>query len=123
MAGNSGEAPFTLLDYFPDDFLMVIDESHVTIPQINGQFAGDKSRKDVLIEHGFRLPSALDNRPLRFDEWYERTNQTVLLSATPRGLGAARILTGCSTDNPTDGARRPRGDCSADEGTDRRSRR
>jgi excinuclease ABC subunit B len=79
-----GEAPFTLMDYFPDDFLMVIDESHVTIPQINGQFAGDKSRKDVLIEHGFRLPSALDNRPLRFDEWYERTNQTVLLSATPR---------------------------------------
>jgi excinuclease ABC subunit B len=80
---TEGEAPFTLLDYFPDDFLMVIDESHVTIPQINGQFAGDKSRKDVLIEHGFRLPSALDNRPLRFDEWYERTTQAVLLSATP----------------------------------------
>ncbi len=78
-----GEAPFTLLDYFPDDFLMVIDESHVTVPQINGQYAGDKSRKDVLIEHGFRLPSALDNRPLRFDEWYDRTNQVVLLSATP----------------------------------------
>jgi excinuclease ABC subunit B len=68
---SEGQAPFTLLDYFPDDFLMVIDESHVTVPQINGQFAGDKSRKDVLIEHGFRLPSALDNRPLRFDEWYE----------------------------------------------------
>ena len=78
-----GETPFTLLDYFPDDFLMVIDESHVTVPQINGQFAGDKSRKDVLVEHGFRLPSALDNRPLRFDEWYERVNQAVLLSATP----------------------------------------
>ena len=78
-----GEAPFTLLDYFPDDFLMVIDESHVTVPQINGQFAGDKSRKDVLIDHGFRLPSALDNRPLRFDEWYERVNQAILLSATP----------------------------------------
>ncbi|HSJ70328.1 MAG TPA: excinuclease ABC subunit UvrB [Acidimicrobiia bacterium] len=80
---SEGEAPFTLLDYFPDDFLMVIDESHVTVPQINGQFAGDKSRKDVLIEHGFRLPSALDNRPLRFDEWYDRVNQAVLLSATP----------------------------------------
>ncbi|MGI9665976.1 MAG: excinuclease ABC subunit UvrB [Acidimicrobiia bacterium] len=80
---EAGEAPFTLLDYFPDDFLMVLDESHVTVPQINGQFAGDKSRKDVLIEHGFRLPSALDNRPLRFDEWYDRTNQVVLLSATP----------------------------------------
>ena len=78
-----GQAPFTLLDYFPEDFLMVIDESHVTVPQINGQFAGDKSRKDVLVEHGFRLPSALDNRPLRFDEWYDRVNQAVLLSATP----------------------------------------
>ena len=78
-----GQAPFTLLDYFPDDFLMVLDESHVTVPQINGQYAGDKSRKDVLIEHGFRLPSALDNRPLRFEEWYGRVNQAVLLSATP----------------------------------------
>ncbi len=79
-----GEAPFTLLDYFPDDFLMVLDESHVSVPQINGQYAGDKSRKDVLIEHGFRLPSALDNRPLTFDEWYGRINQAILLSATPR---------------------------------------
>ena len=78
-----GEAPFTLLDYFPDDFLMVIDESHVTIPQIHGQYAGDKSRKDVLIEHGFRLPSALDNRPLTFDEWYDKVSQTIFLSATP----------------------------------------
>ncbi|MDA2978647.1 MAG: excinuclease ABC subunit UvrB [Actinomycetota bacterium] len=78
-----GEAPFTLLDYFPDDFLMVLDESHVTVPQINGQYAGDRSRKDVLIEHGFRLPSALDNRPLTFDEWYGRINQAILLSATP----------------------------------------
>ncbi len=80
---EAGEAPFTLLDYFPDDFLLVIDESHVTVPQINGQYAGDKSRKDVLIEHGFRLPSALDNRPLTFDEWYGRVNQAILLSATP----------------------------------------
>jgi excinuclease ABC subunit B len=80
---SAGQAPFTLLDYFPEDFLMVIDESHVTIPQINGQFAGDKSRKDVLIEHGFRLPSALDNRPLRFDEWYDKVHQAILLSATP----------------------------------------
>jgi len=78
-----GEAPFTLLDYFPEDFLMVLDESHVTVPQINGQYAGDRSRKDVLIEHGFRLPSAMDNRPLTFDEWYGRVNQAVLLSATP----------------------------------------
>ncbi|GMQ93968.1 MAG: excinuclease ABC subunit UvrB [Acidimicrobiia bacterium] len=79
-----GEAPFTLIDYFPEDFLMVIDESHVTVPQINGQYAGDRSRKDVLIEHGFRLPSALDNRPLTFDEWYGRVDQAILLSATPR---------------------------------------
>ncbi|GMQ98646.1 MAG: excinuclease ABC subunit UvrB [Acidimicrobiia bacterium] len=78
-----GEAPFTLLDYFPDDFLMVLDESHVSVPQINGQYAGDKSRKDVLIEHGFRLPSALDNRPLTFEEWYAKIGQTVLMSATP----------------------------------------
>ena len=78
-----GEAPYTLLDYFPDDYLTVIDESHVAIPQIHGQYAGDRSRKDVLVDHGFRLPSALDNRPLMFDEWLERSNQVVLLSATP----------------------------------------
>ena len=78
-----GEAPYTLMDYFPDDFLMVLDESHVTIPQLHGQYEGDRSRKEVLVEHGFRLLSAMDNRPLRFDEWFERTNQTILLSATP----------------------------------------
>ena len=78
-----GEPPYTLLDYFPDDYLTVLDESHVTIPQLHGQYEGDRSRKDVLVEHGFRLPSARDNRPLRFDEWLERTGQTVLLSATP----------------------------------------
>ena len=79
-----GEAPYTLLDYFPDDYLTIVDESHVTIPQIGGQFEGDRSRKDVLVEHGFRLPSAKDNRPLRFDEWLEKANQVVFLSATPR---------------------------------------
>ncbi len=78
-----GEPPFTLLDYFPDDFLMVIDESHVAVPQLHGQFAGDRSRKDVLVDHGFRLPSARDNRPLTFDEVLERVNQAVFLSATP----------------------------------------
>ena len=77
------EPPFTLLDYFPDDFLMVIDESHVAVPQLHGQFAGDRSRKDVLVEHGFRLPSARDNRPLTFEEVLERINQAVFLSATP----------------------------------------
>jgi excinuclease ABC subunit B len=78
-----GEPPFTLLDYFPDDFLTVIDESHVAIPQIHGQYQGDRSRKDVLVEHGFRLPSARDNRPLRFDEWLERTPGAIFVSATP----------------------------------------
>ena len=78
-----GEPPFTLLDYFPDDFLMVIDESHVAVPQLHGQFEGDRSRKDMLIDHGFRLPSARDNRPLRFEEALERMNQCVFLSATP----------------------------------------
>ncbi|MFQ5524164.1 MAG: excinuclease ABC subunit UvrB [Acidimicrobiia bacterium] len=78
-----GEAPYTLLDYFPDDYLTIVDESHVTIPQIGGQYEGDRSRKETLVEHGFRLPSAMDNRPLRFDEWLERTNQAIFLSATP----------------------------------------
>jgi excinuclease ABC subunit B len=78
-----GDPPFTLLDYFPDDFLLVIDESHVAVPQLHGQFAGDRSRKDILVEHGFRLPSARDNRPLMFEEVLERINQCVFLSATP----------------------------------------
>ncbi|WP_350168322.1 excinuclease ABC subunit UvrB [Ilumatobacter fluminis] len=78
-----GEPPFTLLDYFPDDFLMVIDESHVAVPQLHGQYAGDRSRKDILVDHGFRLPSARDNRPLTFEEVLERINQAVFLSATP----------------------------------------
>ena len=80
---TSGEPPFTLLDYFPDDFLLVIDESHVAVPQLHGQFEGDRSRKDMLVEHGFRLPSARDNRPLTFDEVLERINQAVFMSATP----------------------------------------
>ncbi|MDP8992626.1 MAG: excinuclease ABC subunit UvrB [Actinomycetota bacterium] len=78
-----GEAPHTLMDFFPDDFLLVLDESHVTVPQLHGQYEGDRSRKETLIEHGFRLPSAADNRPLRFDEFYERVNQCIFLSATP----------------------------------------
>lgn len=80
---ESGEAPQCLLDYFPDDFLCVIDESHVTVPQIGAMHEGDASRKRTLVEHGFRLPSALDNRPLRFDEFKDRVGQTVYLSATP----------------------------------------
>jgi excinuclease ABC subunit B len=79
----AGEAPYTLLDYFPDDFLVVLDESHVTVPQLHGQYEGDRSRKDTLVEHGFRLPSAMDNRPLRFEEFSEKINQVVFMSATP----------------------------------------
>jgi len=80
-----GETPFTLLDFFPKDYLVVIDESHVAVPQLHGQWAGDKSRKDVLVEHGFRLPSALDNRPLRFEEFVDRVPQAIFVSATPGG--------------------------------------
>ncbi|WP_299268796.1 excinuclease ABC subunit UvrB [Halorientalis sp.] len=80
---ESGEAPYTLLDYFPDDFLTVIDESHQTVPQIRGQFEGDKSRKESLVENGFRLPTAFDNRPLTFEEFEETTGKTLFVSATP----------------------------------------
>ena len=79
----AGSAPNTLLDYFPDDFLLVLDESHVTVPQIGAMYEGDMSRKRTLVDHGFRLPSAMDNRPLRWEEFLERTDQTVYLSATP----------------------------------------
>jgi excinuclease ABC subunit B len=78
-----GEPPHTLLDFFPKDYLVVIDESHVTVPQLHGQYHGDHSRKETLIEHGFRLPSAADNRPLRFEEMMERVNQCIFMSATP----------------------------------------
>jgi excinuclease ABC subunit B len=78
-----GQAPFTLLDYFPDDFLVVVDESHQTLPQISGQLGGDRSRKDSLVTHGFRLPSAYDNRPLSFQEWEQRVGQMIFTSATP----------------------------------------
>ncbi|HEX2258664.1 MAG TPA: excinuclease ABC subunit UvrB [Actinomycetota bacterium] len=78
-----GTPPFTLLDYFPKDFLTVIDESHVTVPQLHGMYEGDRSRKEVLVEHGFRLPSAMDNRPLRFDEFVDRVGDVIFMSATP----------------------------------------
>ncbi|MHB8318635.1 MAG: excinuclease ABC subunit UvrB [Acidimicrobiales bacterium] len=78
-----GDAPYTLLDFFPEDFLVVVDESHVAVPQLHGQYAGDRSRKMTLVEHGFRLPSAMDNRPLRFDEFVDRVPQAIFVSATP----------------------------------------
>jgi excinuclease ABC subunit B len=81
---TAGSTPWTLLDYFPPDYLLFIDESHMTLPQVRGMYHGDLARKEVLVDHGFRLPSALDNRPLRFDEFVERINQVVYVSATPR---------------------------------------
>ena len=84
MSGRKpGEPPFTLLDYFPDDFILFVDESHVTLPQVRGMYGGDKSRKDSLINFGFRLPSAYDNRPLTFDEFYNKIGQKIFVSATP----------------------------------------
>ncbi len=78
-----GSAPFTLMDYFPDDFLLIVDESHVTLPQVRGMYAGDRARKEILVKYGFRLPSAFDNRPLNFSEFEEHINQVVYVSATP----------------------------------------
>ena len=84
MSGRpAGEAPFTLLNYFPDDFILFVDESHVMLPQLRAMYAGDRARKESLIEYGFRLPSAYDNRPLRFEEFYERVGQKIFVSATP----------------------------------------
>src|SRR5438105_3172609 len=86
-----GTPPHTLLDYFPDDFLLVVDESHVTVPQIGGMYEGDMSRKRTLVEHGFRLPSAMDNRPLKWEEFLDRIEQTVYLSATPGPYEMGRV--------------------------------
>ena len=80
---EAGSTPYTLLDYFPEDFLMFVDESHMTLPQVRAMYGGDQSRKEVLVEYGFRLPSALDNRPLNFGEFEERVNQIIYVSATP----------------------------------------
>ena len=80
---EAGATPYTLLDYFPDDFLLVVDESHVTLPQVRGMYNGDQARKGVLVDHGFRLPSALDNRPLKFDEFQSKVKQAIYVSATP----------------------------------------
>ncbi len=88
---SAGSAPHCLLDYFPEDFMLVVDESHVTVPQIGGMYEGDMSRKRTLVEHGFRLPSAMDNRPLRWEEFLERIGQTVYLSATPGPYELSRV--------------------------------
>src|SRR5690625_2270667 len=80
---EAGATPYTLIDFFPDDFLIVVDESHATLPQIRGMYNGDRARKQMLVDHGFRLPSALDNRPLRFEEFEDKANQLIYVSATP----------------------------------------
>ena len=80
---KAGERPYTLIDFFPSDFLTIVDESHVTLPQIKGMYNGDRARKEVLVEHGFRLPSALDNRPLQINEFFPLQNQIIHVSATP----------------------------------------
>ena len=115
-----GERPFTLLDYFPSDFLVVIDESHVAVPQIRGQYAGDQARKETLVEHGFRLPSALDNRPLNFDEFMELVPQIVFVSATPGPYEIENSDQIVEQVIRPDGPARPRGDRHADEESDRR---
>lgn len=89
---QAGVRPFCLLDYFPDDFLMVIDESHVTIPQIRAMYGGDHARKSTLVEYGFRLPAAFDNRPLTFDEFEEKTGQTIYISATPANYELEKVM-------------------------------
>ena len=87
-----GEPPCTLIDYFPDDFLIIVDESHITLPQIRGMYAGDRSRKKTLVEYGFRLPSALDNRPLNFEEFEQKIDQMLFVSATPSDYEAAHEM-------------------------------
>jgi excinuclease ABC subunit B len=101
---QSGEPPPTLLDYFPDDYLMFIDESHMAIPQLRAMYKGDRSRKKTLVQYGFRLPSALDNRPLQFDEWRARTSQVIYVSATPADYELSR-----SQDRPVEQIVRPTG--------------
>lgn len=88
---NPGEPPYTLIDFFPEDFLCIVDESHATLPQVRAMHAGDASRKQTLVEHGFRLPSALDNRPLRFEEWESRLKQALFMSATPAPMELERV--------------------------------
>ena len=102
-----GEPPWTLLDYFPDDYLVFVDESHMMLPQIRGMYHGDRSRKETLVEHGFRLPSALDNRPLTFDEWEKHVYQVVFTSATPGKLRARAFVEGRRAGHPANGPDRP----------------
>ena len=115
-----GTHPFTLIDYFPDDFVCFVDESHQTVPQIGGMYEGDRSRKQTLIDYGFRLPSALDNRPLRFDEFLGKVPQLVFVSATPGPFELRHSPGRRRAADPAHRHRRPRGRGAGDEGPDRR---
>ena len=115
-----GSPPHTLIDYFPDDFVVFVDESHQTIPQIGGMYEGDRSRKQTLIDYGFRLPSAIDNRPLKFDEFLERVPQLVMVSATPGPFERAESTRIVEQIVRPDGDRRPRDRAARDEEPDRR---
>ena len=117
-----GEPPPTLLDYVPRDYLMFIDESHQTVPQVRGMWHGDRSRKQNLIEYGFRLPSALDNRPLTFEEFEHRVNQVIYVSATPGPVRADQVSRrGGGADHSPHGTHRSRSRSASGEGADRRS--
>ena len=104
-----GEPPPTLIDYFPEDYLLFVDESHQTVPQIGAMFNGDRSRKETLVEFGFRLPSALDNRPLRFDEWQARARRRSSSRPRPPSRSSTRARRGRRADHPPDRPARPRG--------------
>ncbi|MBS0692028.1 excinuclease ABC subunit B, partial [Enterococcus faecalis] len=102
---KQGEPPFTLLDFFPKDFLLVVDESHVTMPQVRGMYNGDQARKKTLVDYGFRLPSALDNRPLKLSEFEQHVNQVIYMSATPGDYELSRV----TPDNIAEQIIRPTG--------------
>ena len=115
-----GSRPHCLLDFFPGDFLLFVDESHQTVPQIGGMYEGDRSRKETLVDYGFRLPSAMDNRPLRFDEFLELVPQLVFVSATPGAWELRQLVGGRRADHPADRDRRPGGRAAPDAQPDRR---
>ena len=97
----AGEPPPTLLDYFPEDFLVFIDESHIAVPQLQGMYQGDRSRKQTLVDYGFRLPSALDNRPLNFEEYEQMVHQVIYVSATPADYEMRQRAAWCGADRPS----------------------